>query len=71
MVLFIVDCAAACTPSARNSAEVTAWLVSTFPAITAAGYAGDSIVRGGRITLSGFITPSFIGMSSSTRQRNT
>jgi hypothetical protein len=37
VVLFIVDCAAACTPSARNKAEVTAWLVSTFPAITAAG----------------------------------
>ena len=33
--------------------------------------AGDSIVPAGSTTSSGFITPSFIGMSSSTRQRNT
>ncbi len=67
----MVDCAAAMTPSPRKRAEVTAWLVSTLPAITAAGYSGLSIVPLGRMTLSGFITPSFIGIASSTRQRKT
>jgi hypothetical protein len=52
-------------------APVTAWLVSTLPAATAAGYSGDSIVRGGMITVSGFRQPALSGMSLSTSVRNT
>jgi hypothetical protein len=50
---------------------VTAWLVSTLPAATAAGYSGDSIVPGGMITVSGLRQPAFSGMSLSTSVRKT
>ena len=46
-----------------------AWLVSTLPATTAAGATGASIEPGGITMSMGFKQPSFIGMSSSTRQR--
>ena len=59
------------TPSAAYRAPVTAWLVSTFPAATAAGYRGDSIVPGGMITFSGSRQPALSGMSLPTRVRNT
>ncbi len=61
----------AITPSAAYSAPVTAWLVSTLPAATAAGYSGDSIVLPGMTTRSGFRHPALSGMSLSTRVRNT
>ena len=57
--------------SAAYRAPVTAWLVSTLPAATAAGYSGDSIVRAGMITVSGSRQPALSGMSLSTRVRNT
>src|SRR5260370_882079 len=57
----MVPWAAASAPSAPNSASVTAWLTSTFPATTAAGYSGDSIDRGGMTILIGRRQPAFIG----------
>ena len=50
-------------PRAAYRAPVTAWLVSTLPAATAAGYCGESIVPGGMITFSGFRQPALSGMS--------
>ena len=50
---------------------MTAWLVSTLPAATAAGYCGDSIVPGGMMTRSGFRQPALSGMSLPTSVRNT
>ena len=61
----------AATPRAPNRASVIAWLVSTLPAATAAGYFGASIESSGMTMRIGFRHPSLSGMSSSTRQRKT
>src|SRR6476619_1728892 len=56
---------------AANNVSVTTWLVSTFPATTAAGYRGFSIDPSGTISLIGRKHPSFIGMTSSINVRTT
>ena len=58
-------------PNAPNSALQVAWETSVFPATTAAPGMGDRNVPGGMISFNGFRQPSFSGMSSPTRQRNT
>jgi hypothetical protein len=70
-MLFIVPDPSACTPSAAYRAPVTACEVSTFPAATAAGYAGASMQPGGMITVTGFRQPEFSGMSPATSVRRT
>jgi hypothetical protein len=70
-MLFIVPEPSAMTPRAAYSAPVIACEVSTLPATTAAGYAGESMLPGGMMTRSGFRQPAFSGISSSTSVRKT
>ena len=64
-------CEHANDPSAPNKALQVAWETSVFPATTAAPGMGDKNVPGGIISFSGFRQPSFSGISSPTKQRNT
>ena len=57
--------------SAPKSADVTACAVSTFPATTAEGYSGFKKHFFGIIISIGSKQPSFNGMLSLTKQRNT